>query len=42
MVSVREGEWSYYVSGQFNGGSMIHDTEVASVKEGEWSMLWRW
>ena len=32
-----EGEWLCYGGGQFNGGSIGHVTEVASLIEGEWS-----
>ena len=31
-----EGEWSCYISGQFNGGRMVV-TEVVTLMEAEWS-----
>ena len=30
-----EGDWSCYRGGHFNGGRMVHVTEVASLMEGE-------
>ena len=47
--SLMEGEWSCYRGGKFNGGRMVMlwrwtisrrriVTEVASLKEGEWSL----
>ena len=35
-----EGEWSCYRGGHFNGGRNGHVTEVVSLMEGEWSLLW--
>ena len=35
MVSLKEGEWSSYGGGQFNGGENGHVTEVVSLMEGE-------
>ena len=40
LVNLMEGEWSCYGGGQFKGERIIV-TEVASLKEGEWS-LQRW
>ena len=48
MGSLKEGEWSYYRGGKFNGGSdhvtevarlrkSGHVTEVVTLMEGEWS-----
>ena len=38
MGSLKEGEWSCYRGGQFNGEwENGHSTEVASLMEGEWS-----
>ena len=34
--SLKEGEWSCYRGGQFNGENG-HSMEVASLMEGEWS-----
>ena len=36
-VSLKDGEWSCYRGGQFNGGQHGHVTEVAILMEGEWS-----
>ena len=36
MGSLKEGEWSCYRGGLFNGENG-HSTEVASLMEGEWS-----
>ena len=50
VASLMEGEWSCYRGGLFNGGRMVMlqfkggriiITEMASLKEGEWS-LQRW
>ena len=35
MASLKEGEWSCYGSGQFNGGRMI--VNLVRLIEGEWS-----
>ena len=32
-----EGEWSCYRDGQFNGGSIVHVTEMASLMQADWS-----
>ena len=37
MASLKEGEWSCYRGGQFNGVRNGHVTEVVSLMEGEWS-----
>ena len=36
VASLKEGEWSCYRGGQFNGGRMIL-REMVSFMEGEWS-----
>ena len=45
MASLKEGEWSCYGGGKFNGGSG-HVTEVARLRENghvaEMVMLQRW
>ena len=53
VVSLKEGEWSCYRGGQFNGGQNGHVTEVVtnrgrmvmlqkcSLMEGEWSCYTR-
>ena len=35
VVSLKEGEWSCYGGGEFNGGRTVV-MEVASLKKGEW------
>ena len=37
VVSLREGEWSCYGGGLFNGGGNGRVREVASLMEEEWS-----
>ena len=37
VASLKEGEWSCYRGGKFNGGRMVMSMEVVTLMEGEWS-----
>ena len=37
VASLKEGEWSCYKNGQFNGGSMVMLQRWQFLMEGEWS-----
>ena len=41
VVSLKEGEWSCYRGGHFNGGRMVM-LQRWSLMEGEWVILPRW
>ena len=42
VVSLMEGAWSCYTSGQYNGGRTDHVTEVCQFNGGRMVMLQKW